>query len=152
MLTRIEKCKIALKKGYTYNSENGKIFGIKVNEITRKCQGYIYISISYNGFEFSLYGHQFAWFCVYNEIVDEIDHINRIRSDNRISNLRSITHHQNCLNKGFNFGVSFDKSRLKWISYVKIKGKAKNLGRFDCFGKAIKKRKLAEKTFYKIEL
>lgn len=142
-MTRLEKCKIAYQKGYRYNKENGIVYGLKGNEIKRRCQGYVYINFSYLGKEYSLYGHQFAWFCVYNEVVEEIDHIDRIRDNNLISNLRSVTHKENCLNSGFYFGACYDKSRLKWISYAKIDGVMKNLGRFNCFGKAF----LVSKTF-----
>jgi hypothetical protein len=35
-------------------------------------------------------GHQFAWFVLYNETVNRIDHINRIKTDNRPANLRRL--------------------------------------------------------------
>lgn len=47
--------------------------------------------------------HRLAWMYVYGEWPSgEIDHINRIRSDNRISNLRICTRQQNCNNTDLN--------------------------------------------------
>ena len=63
-----------------------------------------------------------------------IDHINHIRNDNRIENLRWVSHSENCKNKplyssnssGFR-GVSFDKTINCWRSswYDSITGKLK---------------------------
>ena len=41
-------------------------------------------------------GHRLAWFYVYGRWpVNELDHINRDKTDNRISNLREATHIEN---------------------------------------------------------
>jgi hypothetical protein len=70
-----------------------------------------------------------------NEIVD---HINNIRHDNRISNLRivspSINAHnkvkkQNCSSKYT--GVSFNKKSKKWISYINFNSKQIRIGEFN---------------------
>lgn len=65
-----------------------------------------------------------------------IDHINFNRLDNRIENLKIITNRENTNRKHIKSsskytGVSFDKSRNKWISSIYINGKNKNLGRFN---------------------
>lgn len=67
-----------------------------------------------------------------------IDHINRDRSDNRWGNLRLATPSQNQQNRtlaadnttGFK-GVSFDKTRNKYVALIKHGGKRVNLGRSD---------------------
>lgn len=78
-----------------------------------------YRRISINGIKH--YAHRLAWWFVHQEWPQHvIDHINRIRTDNRIINLRSVTQKENGLNcklgknnsSGFT-GVSFDKRRLK---------------------------------------
>ena len=64
--------------------------------------------------------------------------INRIRSDNRIENLRdAITHNNNCGNQSHQTGrsskykgVCWDKNRNKWIVAIKVNRKAKYLGRY----------------------
>ena len=68
----------------------------------------------------------------------EIDHINRVRNDNRIENLRdSISHKNNMGNQSAQKGkssrykgVSWDKNRGKWISSIKRSKKSVFLGRF----------------------
>jgi HNH endonuclease len=44
--------------------------------------------------------HRAAWVIVHGEWPKgEIDHINRVRSDNRLSNLRVVSHAENCQNR-----------------------------------------------------
>lgn len=70
--------------------------------------------------------------------IEDIDHINRNRLDNRKSNLRLATRSQNLFNRpkqknnksGFK-GVTFDKYRLKWIAQCCLNGKLHHLGRFE---------------------
>lgn len=83
--------------------------------------------------------HRLAWIFVYGDHpVCEIDHINRIRDDNRIANLRLASSKQNKENSpvksnnttGYK-GVHWDKSREKWMAFVTHNRKFHNLGRFD---------------------
>ncbi len=107
-------------------------------------QGYIVITIKGKAY----LAHRLAWLYVYGEIPrEQLDHINNIRSDNRIANLRVATHIQNQGNQikphhenktGF-LGVSFDKRRNKYVAYISINGRNKKLGRFDTPEEAHKK-------------
>jgi len=68
-----------------------------------------------------------------NKIV--VDHINRIKKDNRLVNLQLVTNRENCTKDINNttskyVGVCYDKNRNKWASKIKINNKTKNLGRF----------------------
>lgn len=73
----------------------------------------------------------------------EIDHINGIRNDNRIENLRLATTSQNAMNKsklknntsGLK-GVSFHKRAGKWVAQININCKNIYLGLFDTKGLA----------------
>lgn len=67
-----------------------------------------------------------------------IDHINGVRSDNRICNLREATCAQNLCNsvgrsrrKSRFKGVSLDKRRLRWRAVISSAGVFKHLGYFD---------------------
>ena len=67
----------------------------------------------------------------------EIDHINGDRSDNRISNLRSVTSKENSENmairsdnKSGAVGVCWNARRSRWVAQVSINGKQKHIGYF----------------------
>ena len=61
----------------------------------------------------------------------QIDHINGDRADNRIANLRLLTHTQNCQNKKSAKGFSYNKRLNKYSAQLKVKGKQIYLGMFD---------------------
>lgn len=85
------------------------------------------------------YAHRLAWLFLYGKWpIDQVDHINGNRDDNRAKNLREATGSQNQGNSkcrkhsasGLK-GVQFDKNRRMWRAYIKIGHKVKTLGRFD---------------------
>ena len=63
-----------------------------------------------------------------------VDHINNVKTDNRLENLQLITNRENLSKdrKGSSkhTGVSWYKKRSKWISSIQINGKLKHLGYF----------------------
>lgn len=70
---------------------------------------------------------------------DELDHIDRDRSNNKWSNLREVSSSQNKANRPSKagssskyLGVNYDTGRKKWLARIKKHKKATNLGRFDC--------------------
>lgn len=82
--------------------------------------------------------HRVAWFLHYGVWPDKpVDHINGIRSDNRIVNLRLATTAENLRNRskpknnksGFK-GVSWIEKYQAWQATIKFDGKNKFLGRF----------------------
>lgn len=87
---------------------------------------------------------------------DEIDHKNGVRHDCRKSNLRYCTRTQNTWNSTIPKnntsgvkGVSFYKSRNKWVAYITIHKKHKNLGYYTNYYDAVKARLDAEKKYFK---
>jgi hypothetical protein len=124
-MTRLEKCELLKSKGYTYDPETGKIYGIRGKEIIRKCnKGYILLSNH-------LKGHHFAWYITYGNVnFDILDHINRDKSDNRICNLRILTNQQNLFNTNKK-GYSWHNVANKWISQIGINNKSIYLGLFN---------------------
>lgn len=127
-MTREEKCKLAIEKGYTYNSENGYIYGVFDKKIKRKVNGYIEFIIYDNKKQYKMKGHQFAWYYVNKECVELLDHINGIKDDNRICNLRSSTNQLNQFNQINAKGYSWNKWHKKWQSRIIINGKTKHIG------------------------
>lgn len=87
-----------------------------------------------------LRAHRVAWAIYYGEWPKgEIDHINGVRDDNRIANLRDSEHCENMRNgllradnKSGLKGVSWDSESNRWRAQIMANGKKKNLGRFDC--------------------
>jgi hypothetical protein len=91
-----------LSKVFKYNPDNGCIIRLirmgnyRPNTICdSKLSGYV--KVTYKGVVYL--GHRLAWFLYYNEQPPEqIDHINGVRSDNRITNLRATNHSTNQMN------------------------------------------------------
>ena len=87
------------------------------------------------------YEHRLVWLYHYNKWPsDRIDHINGIRDDNRIANLRNVTPGENTQNQraprsdntsGY-LGVSFSKAAGKWVAGIGVGRKRIHLGCFDC--------------------
>jgi hypothetical protein len=76
---------------------------------------------------------------------DVIDHINHIEWDNRKSNLRFCTDHENVCNKRIaknnkSGKTGVYKSKNKWRAVVFYNGKNIHLGTFDTFEKAVEAR------------
>jgi hypothetical protein len=76
--------------------------------------------------------HRVAWFLYYGEDPGdkEVDHINGVRDDNRIINLRLVTHQQNQQNRKSAKGVY--KHRNSWQSHFMVNGITHYLGTFPC--------------------
>jgi hypothetical protein len=126
------KCELALTQGFNYNKETGEIFGKKGKLITAKTKlGYIFIGLNDDKKHFNLLGHHFAWYYQNQECVEEIDHINGDKTDNRISNLRSVTKQQNQHNRKTAKGYCWSKNNKKWVSKIKLNNKTIHLGYYD---------------------
>lgn len=95
--------------------------------------------------------HRVIWAMVYGVWPDgDIDHINGVRDDNRLENLRVVDRSTNLKNmkqrKSHITGVYRGKSR-PWRAIIQVNGEQKSLGSFDCFCDALKARKKAEKEY-----
>jgi hypothetical protein len=130
-MTREKKCKLAIKTGFTYNPETGLIYNRFGKIITAKTNGYINLYVNINKKFYGIGGHQFAWYCVYKECVEEIDHVNGLRDDNRICNLRSVTRKQNQWNQTRSKGYTWNKNVEKFQSQIGYNKKVIYLGLFN---------------------
>jgi len=130
-MTREEKCKLAIERGFTYNPETGFIYNRHGKILKHKNIGYIRFGLTVNKKTYNIAGHQFAWYWVYKECVEQIDHINGIRDDNRIFNLRSVTNQQNQWNRKTAKGYCFFKRDNKWLSRIKLNNKSIHLGTYN---------------------
>jgi hypothetical protein len=130
-MTREEKCELAIERGYTYDSETGKVFGILGKEIKGKHKRYIRIQVKKNKKVYMLFAHQFAWYYINKECVEEIDHINGMRDDNRIANLRSVSRNENQWNQKKAKGYTWHKLKQKWQSQITVNKKVIYLGTYN---------------------
>jgi len=104
---------------------------------TKGNQGYIRIQIGKKIYG----GHQLAWMYIHGEFPSKlVDHINSIRHDNRIENLRECSVSQNSTNKklGANNtsgakGVSIHKPTGRWQVNISVNKKQRNFGYFNDF-------------------
>lgn len=108
------------------NPRKGKVAGYKKD-------GYVVIETNRK----AIRAHRLAWYLEYGEVPDEIDHINGIKSDNRISNLRKSNRNQNCYNRKARSdsgtgvkGVHFSKANGKFKADATVNKKRFHLGYF----------------------
>lgn len=135
--------------------DNGKLFNRIDRRRARKgqeagtfCKDIGYRKVYLDGGVY--YTHRLIWKLLYGEDPAEIDHINGNRSDNRITNLRSVCHLENMRNtkKMSNnssgvMGIYWLKDRSKWRASI---GR-ESLGDFDKLEDAAAARKQAEKEY-----
>lgn len=147
-----------LKKLVSYDADTGKFTltesGLPVKE-TKDSKGYVIVSINRRTYS----AHRLAWLYVHGRLPKEqIDHINRIKDDNRLVNLREATNAQNAQNRdlystnssGY-VGVSFNKKSQKYEAYITLNGKRYRLGHHELAedaANAYKQAKDCLHTFY----
>lgn len=135
-----------LKSLYDYDAQTGQ-FTHRRNVGRSARPGTVAGSLCRKGYiQMKIYGkmysaHRLAWLYVTGEHpAGEIDHINRIRDDNRFFNLRvatrgTIDNSQNRKIRTDNTsgytGVSFHKKCKKWVAYICHDKQQKILGYFD---------------------
>lgn len=140
MLTQSE-----LKRQLHYDHETG-IFTrlvtnsslVKVGDIAGSLtdKGYFRIMVDSKSYR----AHRLAWLYITGGFpIEQIDHINGVKTDNRLINLRDVTNRQNIQNQrkatlqnkssGL-LGVSWHKASNKWRSAITNNGKTVFLGYF----------------------
>ena len=95
--------------------------------------------------------HRLIWFFVHGVWPEQIDHINGVKTDNRLENLRNVSHIENMRNQrkprhnssGI-VGVRWYKKSMKWRACIYVSNKEKFLGDFENLSDAISTRKAAE--------
>ena len=115
--------------------EDGKVFSKYKNKFLKPCInscGYYSLVLCENGKRKTFKIHRLIalHFIANPENKREVDHINRIRSDNRIENLRWVTSSENNQNQGIQKNnktgiknISYEKSRDRWLFQKRINDK-----------------------------
>lgn len=130
-----------------YDPETGRLFWQKRDDVTQRwnarfpgkeaftsCDGHGYRRGKINGRDYQ--AHRVIWAMQTGAWpVSEIDHINGVKTDNRMQNLREATRSQNQHNKGVNAHNSIGLKgvspyRDRWQARIAVNGVNKHLGIF----------------------
>ena len=146
-----------LKEVLHYDPETGDFTWLKavgsraqVGDLAGCSSSHGYTRIIVCGKEYK--AHRLAWLYTYGVFPEEqTDHINGVRNDNRIVNLRAVTNVENhrnrkkrCTNTSGVTGVSWFKPNNSWGAYINAEGERRFLGLFKDLFSAIAARKSAE--------
>jgi len=97
--------------------------------------GYVVVNVNYKKYT----AHRIAWAITHGYWPECVDHINGVKSDNRLINLREVTHAQNMHNlraaridsaSGL-LGVSWAPASGKWRANICIDRKTRHIGYYD---------------------
>ena len=147
-----------LRRLFAYDPETGVVtrkVTVSANNAKKgdvvgwKHEGYLLVTVGKK--KWALHRICYAIYHGFDPYPYEIDHINHKKNDNRICNLRLVTHQENMKNYGKRedntsgvTGVSFDKFYNKWGAIISINGRKKKLGNFENKADAIAARRAAE--------
>ena len=127
-----------LKERFDYNPDTGELIhkkgkrkGKVAGSVLESNGGYRYITIGKDGKPHSMLAHRVIWLMYYGEMPPEglvIDHIDGNPDNNRIENLRAVTHKENSKNRGRRKrkvnsryvltavpGIKFDKKEMCYV-------------------------------------
>lgn len=127
--------------------------GAPVNTISSR--GYLSVSMRINGVLKFRRVHRIIWLlCTGDWPKGFVDHINGIRDDNRLSNLRDVSSTENNrntslgrTNKSGVIGVCFYKKYSKWMAYIKVNRVSKTIGYYDTVEEAAAARLEAQRKY-----
>jgi hypothetical protein len=155
-----------LRKRLRYEPDTGKLFwldhdGMPQKWRTRWAGREAFTTVHSKGYRCggidnrSYLTHRVIWALVYGTWPkDQIDHKNGDKIDNRLVNLRDVSHAENRKNvsKQSNntsgaCGVRWDKRREKWQAQIMVGRKFHHLGLFTSFDDAVAARRAADKLY-----
>lgn len=119
---------------FTRLKDKGRLSKKGDNAGTLGTQGYLIIKIQGKAYK----AHRLAWLYMYGQFpIKNLDHINGIKNDNRIENLRECTQQENCYNRVARTGsksgiknVCWHKRTQTWHVVLSFKGKSFFMGQF----------------------
>ena len=163
-MPQTKKAPVTARNLYQYNPEDGNFrwliathgrggYRVPGDIAGGRKDGYVTLKI--DGIQYR--AHRVAWYLMTGDWLpanQDIDHINRDRSDNRWINLRLATRSENSHNKTRNYGgrsgvngVHFSRQAQKWEARISVDRKLHILGQFDDFAAAVASRRAAERRF-----
>jgi hypothetical protein len=143
-MTELEKFEKIKELGYTYDRYTGKVQNRHGREMKSIKLGWVYFAPTIGKKTYQTYAHRFGFWWVTGLVPTHIDHINRIRHDNRFENIRASDYILNSQNrntyKGYLKTVDINDNDLFMIITI-INGKFKVLGKFKSEEEVIEFRK-----------
>lgn len=118
----------------------------------KKSSGYLYVRV--HGRDYLV--HRIVMLMCYGFYGEglEVDHINHVRNDNRLCNLRFVTRSENNKNQSLSSrsttgvtGVSFFKARKKYTAQIGVNREFIHLGYFDTLEEAAEARRQADRKY-----
>ena len=107
-------------------------------KFSKKARGYLYCSITIDGFKRKFYQHRLlhlarnpSWDIFDSSQTNCIDHKNHDTKDNTGENLRVVTSQQNHFNRSGVKGYCWSKTEKKWKAQIKVNYKDIHLGYFE---------------------
>ena len=160
----LDKLRItAIRETYSYDPETGVVswkrktnrcvvIGSEAGFYWRSGRN-VYRRLMLNGV--GIFAHVVAFVLThYRFPLGVIDHINGIGTDNRLSNLREVSHTDNLRNQrrssantSGHMGVDFHHASGQWRARIIVDQRERHLGIFNSYGEAVSARKAAE-TLY----
>ena len=118
-----------------YDPTTGVLYAAGAPLGTVNAHGYVVLRVDNK----LMYAHRVAWYLHYGCWPDgALDHINGVRSDNRVGNLRSVSTHENAQNtvlrktsKGNPPGAHLHAPTGRYKSAICVKGRNVHLGYYD---------------------
>jgi hypothetical protein len=127
----------AMRSEIEYDPETGVFYSKRLKRILGTMHNKGYWTFGFRGTQYL--AHRVAWAMVNGEVPAcmSIDHVNGVRTDNRIKNLRLATAAENSRNQGLKQantsgfkGACFDRRKGKWMAHITVNSKFNFLGYF----------------------
>ena len=146
-----------VREAFDYDEETGDLIWkikpckkVSIGDVAGSYDKSGYRQTGYKGATYFI--HRLVWGYVHGQFPPkDIDHIDGDRANNRISNLRAVSHQENSKNSKLSknntsgvTGVYWHKKTSKWEAAIAINGKKIHLGLFNDFFEACCIRKSAE--------
>ncbi|WP_245118893.1 AP2 domain-containing protein [Hymenobacter volaticus] len=140
--------------------DQGRVFSFRCNRfmsVSNGTDGYLVINLCHNKEKKQHRIHRLVadTFLPNPDGLTHVDHINRLRTDNCVGNLRWVTAQENQFNRSSSkgstskyLGVRWNKSRNKWVAQIKVNGKQHHLGYFTQEDDAAEAYKTAKLTLH----